>query len=57
MYGFQDVWLKPMCKYNVNVCLCQFRERVEARFISEMVTFYDEAPKGGLYRFVYDPYG
>ena len=29
----------------------------EARFISEMVTSYDESPKCVLYRFVYDPYG
>ena len=31
--------------------------RVEARFISEMATFYDESPKCVLNRFLYDPYG
>ena len=33
------------------------RERVESRFISEMVTFYDESPTCVLYKFGYDPYG
>ena len=38
LYGFHDVWLNQGVN-NVNVFLCQFRERVEGRFISEMVTF------------------
>ena len=56
MYGFQDVWLNQGV-YNVNVFLCQFRERVEARFISEMVAFDDESTKCVLYRLFINPYG